>query len=543
MARPAGLTGFVSDENYLALADVAVEFQRPSGECVALVRSSPRGAIYADVKPGDYFITLSKTGFGPKRVRRQLARGAPIQLRLLSDSLYGYAWPKWVRGGQAGEVRVHAIEPYHLSLWRYGLKKEPVAKLGWFDEHGPRTNAQILPDGDFSQAGVVWNRAAYKSVPRVIAPPRSGLYYFHVETASGAFLSFPWVVAPPAGKPQAPVAVLASTNTWNAYNNFGGRSNYINPAGLPPTPTVNARLDLARYAHAEGVWSSPDQAYLPLSFDRPEPFNTIARETQATDPIRGRQACHLAEAEWRLLAWLDREGISCDLYSDYQLHAGELDLDAYRVLVLSTHPEYWSAEAYRRVKEWVLHCEGKLMYLGGNGIDCEVEFSEDTVMRCKTWLPTPAGVPFRDAKTGTAYDCRFHHKVESPANLLGVVFTEAGAASAAAPYRVVEPSHWIFAGTNLAGGDEFGSQSLHERCPGGASGHETDKRTASSPADFVLLAKGTNPGDGGAEMVYRETAGGGAVFSVGSITWPACLLVDGNVATITRNVLARFLNR
>jgi hypothetical protein len=28
------------------------------------------------------------------------------------------------------------------------------------------------------------------------------------------------------------LAALASTNTWNVYNNFGGRSNYINPGGF-----------------------------------------------------------------------------------------------------------------------------------------------------------------------------------------------------------------------------------------------------------------------------------------------------------------------
>src|SRR5205085_687594 len=98
----------------------------------------------------------------------------------------------------------------------------------------------------------------------VTAPEKSGLYYFHVETASGKFLSFPWVVAPKT--PQAKVAVIASTNTWNAYNNFGGRSNYINPTQLPKQPTVNARLDLSRYTGKFSIWNSPDKQYAPLSF-------------------------------------------------------------------------------------------------------------------------------------------------------------------------------------------------------------------------------------------------------------------------------------
>jgi hypothetical protein len=52
-----------------------------------------------------------------------------------------------------------------------------------------------------------------------------------------------------------------------------------------------------------------------------------------------------------------------------------------------------------------------------------------------------------------------------------------------------------------------------------------------------------NKDDGGAELVYYETASGGAVFSAGSITWPAALLVDRAVARITANVLDRFLGR
>lgn len=369
------------------------------------------------------------------------------------------------------------------------------------------------------------------------------MHYFHARTVSGASFGFPWIVAPAA--PRARIAVLASTNTWNAYNNFGGRSNYINPTGLLPTPTVNARLDLARYNNdSPGVWNSRNDRYVPLAFDRPEPFNHIPFDTGASEPIRGRQACHLAEAEWRLLAWLEREGFEYDVYADHQLHAGELDLDAYSVLVLSTHPEYWSREAYVHASDWVQERAGKLMYLGGNGIDCEVEFRDGPVMRCKTWLPGPPGtLKFIEPDSGRPFDCRFHYTTgRSPAELLGVVFTDAGAMSSA-PYRALDASHWAFAGTMLRDGDVFGTDSLHERCPDGASGHETDKRTPSTPADTVILARGLNEGGGGAEMVVRTTPSGGAVFAVGSITWPASLLVDRQVSQITRNVLDRFLSR
>src|SRR5437763_6593910 len=97
----------------------------------------------------------------------------------------------------------------------------------------------------------------------------------------------------------------------------------------------------------------PDDHYLPISFDRPEPGNCARENGEATDPIEGRPECHLAPAEWRLLAWLEREGFEYDLYADYQLHSGLLDLDSYRVLILPPHPEYWSRTMYERVKQWV----------------------------------------------------------------------------------------------------------------------------------------------------------------------------------------------
>lgn len=535
------LIGHVSDEYDVAIPDVIVEIER-DGETVAVVRSSPRGKVEADVGPGPCRVTLAMEGFGSKSVEFDIDPASPRRFRLLSDCLLGYAWPKWVRSGEPSEFRVHSVEPYRLSLWRYGWKREQVRLLGWFDEHGPRATMQVTPDGDYSQTGVQWNRQGYSSTHHtqiVTAPERSGLYYFHARTAS-AFFSFPWVVAPKT--PRAPIAVVASTNTWNAYNNFGGRSNYIHATRLPDSPTVNARLDLLRYAEGDfNEWQFPDVEYTPLSFDRPEPVNHIDADVEVTDPIEGRSGCHLAPAEWRLLGWLEREGHAYDLYSESHLHAGDLDIDAYRVLVIAGHPEYWSRKMYRRVKEWVFERGGRLMYLGGNGINCEIEFLDDATIRFKTRMGGAALTSSDPADPETVYESRFHRTVECEASLLGVVCTDTGIMTAA-PYRVVDGSHWVFAGTGLGAGDLFGEPSLQERCHGGASGHETDKRSAHSPPGTVLLAKGTNPDDGGAEMVCCELGSGGAVFSVGSITYVASLLLDDAVSQVTANVLDRFLD-
>ncbi|MBI82148.1 MAG: N,N-dimethylformamidase [Planctomycetaceae bacterium] len=540
------LIGYVSDERYVALADVLLEFQR-HGRTEAIVRSTPRGVVCADLEAGDYHVTLVKEGFGSKSVQITVDPEQPRQFRLLSDRILGYVWPRAVKTGERSEFRVHSVEPYRLSLWRYGWKREMVKLLGWFDEHGPRAVMQITPDGDYTQTGVQWNKVGYASAHHtqfVEGPKRSGLYYLHVKgEKSGEFFSFPWIVAP--ARPSAPIAVLASTNTWLAYNNFGGRSNYINSHRLPDQPVVNARQDMIRYtqAGAFNVWGFQDEEYQPLSFERPEPGNVVREHEEVTDPIEGRLPCGMAPAEWRLLGWLERENLAYDYYSESQLHHGDLDLDAYKVLILSVHPEYWSRQMYQQVKEWVHDRGGKLMYLGGNGLNCEVEFLDADRLRFKTYLnPSIDGaLGMPDPANPEIYlESRMHRTFESEAGLLGVVCTAAGIMTAA-PYRAAQSDHWIFDGTGLDNGDLFGENSLHERIHGGASGHETDKISSHSPSGTVLLAKGVNPEEGGAEMAYYELPTGGAVFSAGSITYVHCLLVDDAISRITHNVLTRFL--
>jgi hypothetical protein len=526
------LIGYVSDERYAALPDVLIEFTSPSGSWETRSRAS--GSVYCPLPPGEYTATLYKPGYGAKRSLIDLRIGQPHHFRLLADGLLGYAWPKCVRAGEKSEFRVHSVEPYHLELWRYGWEKERVKPLGWYDEHGPRATMQVTPDGDYTRIGVGWNRVGYTSPhhqQRVEAPARSGLYYFHASTKGGATFAFPWVVAP--AKPQAAIAVLASDITWNAYNNFGGRSNYIHADDLPSTPTVNSRMELPRYLNPEHQ-VYPSETYAPLSFDRPEPINHIDLPEKITDPIEGRSACHLAPAEWRLLGWLEREGFGYDLYGETQLHRGVLDLSAYRILVLSTHPEYWTWRMYDRVKAWVFEEGGRLMYLGGNGLNCEVELRDDDTMIVHN------GKVRGLSREALGAESRFARRHESEAHLLGVVFTPTGIMTAA-PYQVVEADHWAFAGTGLRVGDRFGERSLHRRCPGGASGHETDKASPSSPTNVRLLARGLNPDGGGADLICFPTPSGGAVFSAGSICYPSSLPVDDLLSQVTANVVRRFL--
>jgi N,N-dimethylformamidase len=514
------LVGYVSDELDSALSDVAVEIDGDEMTEPIATRSRASGSVFADLPEGRYRVTLAHPGYGAKRSEITVVDGQPHRFRLLSDRLLGYAWPKWLRSGESAEFRVHSPEPYKLDLYRYGLRRELVQRLGWFDDHGPRATIQLTPDGDFTQSGIRWNQLGYGSAwhqQRVTAPTRSGLYYFEAATSSGQHFSFPWIVAPAA--PRAPIAVLAHNLTWNAYNAFGGRSNYVSQAGLGERPTVHARADLLRFTQP-GTWPFTDRS-APLSFDRPEPHNVVPAGANVTDPIEGRLESAMAPGEWRLLAWLEREGFDYDLYADTQLHSGVLDLDRYKVVITNNHPEYATPEMYMKLKTWVHKRGGRLMYLGGCGFYAEAE------------LPVEASRVCREEGLTTL-------RGESEAHLLGVNYTHSGYQSAA-PYRVLDAAHWAFVGTGLNNDDLFGFDSLHMRCPGGASGHELDKIGPDAPPGIRLLAKGTNSADAGGEMAIYNTPSGGSVFAVGSLCWPLSLLVDRGTSAVTANVLRRLL--
>ncbi|MEO2031434.1 MAG: N,N-dimethylformamidase beta subunit family domain-containing protein [Planctomycetaceae bacterium] len=514
------LIGYVSDEDYVALPGVDFEFESDDGSVAAV--STASGAVHVDLRTGEWRATISKYGYTAKRVTIRVADDNVIQFRLLSDRMYGFMWPKWIRAGETSEYCVHSTKEFRLDLWRYGWEKEFIRSFGWCDEHAPHAMAQILPDGDFTQTGVNWNRTGYDlkyQKHAIQAPKQSGLYFLHAKTRDDEFCSFPWIVSP--ASPRAKIAVLSSTITQNAYNKFGGRSNYFNQDALPGRPLVNARQEVGRYTQPES-WPF-EQTAAPLSFQRPEPASHVPEATRIQDSIPGRVESLFAPGEWRLLGWLEREGFDYDLYSETELHFGRLPLESYDVLVLNLHPEYWSRDMYARVKRWVHEQGGTLLYLGGCGLYAEVEFDDEAAILCRR-------------------EGEHSQRGESEAALLGVAYTHSGFQTAA-PYRVINAAHWVFEGTGFNEGDLFGTQSLHERCPGGASAHELDKICDESPRNIVRLARGTNPDDSGADLTIYETPSGGSVFSAGSLCWTLSLPVDDGTSAVTRNVLNRSLER
>lgn len=537
--------GFVSDEMFVAIADAQLEFKKIADGTRIEARSSASGAVNIDLPPGEYEVALTHPNFGSKISTVSISRDIqPHQFRLLSKALVGYIWPKWCRSGDVGEIRFSAHEAVEISLWRYGWEKEFIRDIGRFQAFAPSGDSQTLPDGDIAKIGVNWNHDRFDYSPdlealSVTAPEKSGLYYFHMKTCSGETFSFPWIVAPGKKAKEKEIAILTSNICWNAYNDWGGRSNYVAANKLPDAPTVSPTQSSPWFRPTGAIWWVGN-SFEPLSFDRPEPVNSEELETKITDQIKKIGSEHVA-GEWRLLGWMEKEKYEYDLYSENQFDIGELDLEKYKVLILSTHPEYWTINMYEKLKDWVQSKGGKLLYLGGNGINCSVELHDNSMtvhnMDLSEWLPHRAY-----SGEGALIPSRFglRHEVES--SLLGVVMSFAGMGTGA-PYEAIDVDHPIFKNTNIKNGDKFGFNSPVARCPGGASGHETDKRDSSTPANTRLHARGLNGEGAGAELVTIESSSGGVVISVGSINWTASLPVDEQVALITKNALEFVLGR
>ncbi len=525
---------------YVAIADATVEFQNQKTGQRSSARSSASGAIDLDLDLGHYKVTLAHQNFGSKLSDIDINNSMePKQFRLMSKSLVGYMWPKWIRSGEVGEIRFSSHEIVDISLWRYGWEKEKIRDIGRFEPFAPQGDSQTIPDGDISQLGVDWNHARFDFPPdiearQIVAPEVSGLYYIHMKTLSGETFSFPWIVAPAKSAKKREIAILTSNICWNAYNDWGGRSNYVASDKLPSSPSVSVTQTSPWFRPTGAVWWVGN-SFEPISFDRPEPINSDDLNEKITDPIKKIGAEHLAAGEWRLLGWMEASHYGYDLYSENQFDLGELELSDYKVLILSTHPEYWTINMYEKLKKWVQHEGGKLLYLGGNGINCSVDLHENSMtvnnMDLSDWLPHRAY-----SGEGALIPSRFglRHEVES--SLLGVVMSFAGMGTGA-PYEVIDPNHPIFLNTDLKVDDEFGLKSLVARCPGGASGHETDKRDVNSPPNTRLLARGLNGEGAGAELVSLTTDSGGLVISVGSISWTASLPVDELISLITRNAI------
>ena len=323
----AMLIGYVSDERYVALPDVlAGVHQRPRrvvGGAVAGVGVGPRRPAAGRVprRPAEAGL---RGEVQPRDAAGRRAAPVPAAVRRPARATPGRSG---CGRGEQSEFRVHSVEPYKLELWRYGWEPEFV--------RGARLVRRARPAGDDADHA---RRRLHADRRRVEQGRLRELGPLAVRrrarSAAGCTTSTPTASGPAVRVPvdrRARRSRRRRSRCWPR-TSPGTPTTTSAAAATTSTPTScrrrrrsTSRLELKRYTDAGFfTWGADD--YAPLSFDRPEPFNHIDFAERITDPIEGRQACHLAPAEWRLLGWLEREGFAYDFYAETQLHDGTLDL-------------------------------------------------------------------------------------------------------------------------------------------------------------------------------------------------------------------------
>jgi hypothetical protein len=401
--------------------------------------------------------------------------------------------------GEPVELFICAKRPLTLKLYRL--------ETAWTAlDHLTDIPAQAQPKTFSRRRGFSWQRTI--SIGTEDLPP--GLYRFHLHERANEKICFDIPVVIKDETPKA-LCVILATNTWQSYNYFGGISHYENHLVGMTSKAIAAFL------------KRPDWGHI-IPSRRP---NQLFSVEVAMGEFGQDYSSFTIRNELEFLMFLARNGFSYSLYCDDDL-AEDRALQEASALVFPGHSEYWTDDMYYALER---HIEkGGKVYFSNSELDGHCVRTPDGF---SYWPRTSPGLT--DSLAGT------HATLEG-------AFT-------AAPYRVVDETHWIFESTNLKKADLFGvdcanypsidvvgHQHLRHQFDvsgqpqRGASGFFTSKVGYGSGA-FRMLAKGTNA-TGGAHMVVRDLPSGGWVFSASSHSFNGSLGRDQAVAQIVRNLMS-----
>jgi N,N-dimethylformamidase len=402
---------------------------------------------------------------------------------------------------------------------------------------------------------------------------KSGVYAARLATAEGDEEMVPFFVTAPRGKPRNRICVLIPSFTYTVYANIA-RGN--------TTDSMRARMK----EWGASPYSTDDHTQFALSTynyhtdgsgigysSRLRPIITMRSNVISYPEVRG-SGCRHFPADSHLWYWLETKGHDFDVITDDELHNWGVEaVKGYDLLITCSHPEYHTPGSLDALQNYV-DGGGRFLYLGGNGFYWKVAVSDAwpnavEIRRgeggIRAWAAEPG--EYYNAFDGT-YGGLWRRNGRAPQVLAGVGFSSQGDHDGG-PYTRTEASYdpsvaWIFEGIE---GDLIGDFGL---AGGGAAGFELDRADTrlGTPLNAVVLASSGNHGDSfvlvpedilthhdtwphepvedliRADIVYFETPNGGAVFSVGSITFCGALPVNGgdnNVSRMVDNVVRRFL--
>jgi hypothetical protein len=409
----------------------------------------------------------------------------------------GYAWPLSAMPGQTIDFHVSGVANPAVTFFRHTTNSQGAVVST------PMGSATFVPEVHSLHAQAWASDTGWPISFSVTIPGSwpSGMYSARLTSATGAYSYITFVVRPDPATPST-IAVIANVNTWDAYNEWGGRGKYDGAA-----------------------------------------YTTFLRPNPAASPIgEGFMQHHLARAQLWVYGWLEQQGYHPDLYTDIDFHNGiplvQNGKPTYKKLIVDTHPEYWTTQEYYDLQNFE-NSGGSLLYLGGNGI-----------YESCSYFPDETGVVFYNGvENGDRNNTLFRTIGLPEINLLGIAYLQSGVLDTA--YAVTDASSQVYGGT-LQNGDLIGTSGLNTGgintefqgyaiiLKGRAAGWEIDSTTGipgvSPPPGVDVVAQASNVG-GGAQMVFWTTPAGGHVLSTGSITFGGSLVKDPNLQRIVLNVL------
>jgi hypothetical protein len=404
------------------------------------------------------------------------------------DRTYGYLNANSFNPGEKLEIMVSSKS----SLLKCSIINTIYPEVSLYDCLIDNCALQPIEQEAFKN-GCSWRLSHTLVVPKEFV---SGLYAIVLKDGAEDF-RIPFIVK---SIDQKKVVIVAATNTWQAYNDWGGASIY-------------------HYHVKDGT--QRERSHI-ISFNRPNPHADPLKKTRSA----AQDGQLLANAEVPLYKWLTNNNIDFSVISDMDLHKEANFSSNTQLVILSNHTEYWSANMYDGLMKHLKN-GGHLLNLSGNAIYWKVVIKDDQMEVRKnhsmhTLIHEPGG---NWASLG---------RPES--SILGGSYTLKGWHTYA-PYKILDQNHWLLRGTGLKNGDLLGQQGNHF---GPASGWECDKRDAFSPPNIELIAKGTNPKNGGAEWMIHQRPEGGWVMTTSSISFNGAL-EDRIISKILLNYLKKIM--